>query len=917
MEHTSTGGMPQFVLKRIQTLLDYTDSFEIFVIEYYDYGQHFPVQRNQLKELLGNNFYSLGENKMRVMEIIRTEEIDIVHLDEMPELMNNDRLFNDLYRKDRKWRIVETCHNSSFRPNAEKRFYPDLYAFCTPWHESIFANMDAEFVTIPYPIDKKDSFAGFKGKHVLNVGLWTKGKNQAEGIEIARKYPDFKFHFVGNQAGNFQDYWEPLMKDLPPNVKVWGERKDIDSFMEMADIFMFNSTLELNPLVLREAISYGLPIIARNLPQYGGMYDDYINPIDTDLNKLKCNYKVPTDCTSLTFALRHEEAYKKILELPMREQKPVIIQHFVDSPYLEIKGTDPLIDDESVSIILAHPNTDFRKELLNNCLSKLKTHKILSVNYPVGIDTQELCDYVIYTKENPLLYQNEFKDYNVAYYHWHINEKGEKQYTLFEKEHGYCVYTLMRNGVEYAKKLGYKKVNIINYDYELKKSTINENLKALDSNDFVVYRYTNLSYEENSYCSAFFSAKIDAILSFVRKFKDKKDYYSDGTSFNILEVKFFNFLHANDFKIKELLMADLRENNRVDIEGIDYTNEAQKNKVLIDKRVYVEFYDENENCIHNCHIDVNNWVKLNRKWFTKWKVKVWDEGILIYENTLNYEGKRVFIAFESSSLGDTLAWIPYVEEFRKKHNCTVICSTFWNNILDYPEIQFIERGVSVENIQGLYRLGYFYNPNGEPQVPHEVPMQKASSNILGLEYKEIKPRLKYPKVERKFKQICIGIHSTAQAKYWNNPTGWQEVVDYLIGKGYIVKLLSKEGFDYMGNRAPNGVILHPNGSIESVMEEMLKSELFIGIGSGLSWLSWSLNVPTAIISGFSEPFAEMTDCIRIAAPQGKCSGCFNRSRLDAGDWNWCPDHKGTDRQFECTKSISGQSVIDAISSFIS
>ena len=67
--------------------------------------------------------------------------------------------------------------------------------------------------------------------------------------------------------------------------------------MAAADIFMFNSTFELNPLVLREAIANGLPIIARNLPQYAGMYDDYINPIDTDLNTLECNYIVPTDNT--------------------------------------------------------------------------------------------------------------------------------------------------------------------------------------------------------------------------------------------------------------------------------------------------------------------------------------------------------------------------------------------------------------------------------------------------------------------------------------------------------------------------------------------------------------------------------------------------------------------------------------------
>jgi hypothetical protein len=60
---------------------------------------------------------------------------------------------------------------------------------------------------------------------------------------------------------------------------------------------------------------------------------------------------------------------------------------------------------------------------------------------------------------------------------------------------------------------------------------------------------------------------------------------------------------------------------------------------------------------------------------------------------LDLEGKKVFIAIDSRSLGDNLAWIPYVEEFRNKHNCTVVCSTFWNKILDYPEIEFVEPGL--------------------------------------------------------------------------------------------------------------------------------------------------------------------------------------------------------------------------------
>ncbi len=67
---------------------------------------------------------------------------------------------------------------------------------------------------------------------------------------------------------------------------------DVSNFIDLID--------EVNAQDCKPANK--LPIIARNLPQYDGMYDDYINPIDTDLNTLKCDYKVPTDNTSLTFA---------------------------------------------------------------------------------------------------------------------------------------------------------------------------------------------------------------------------------------------------------------------------------------------------------------------------------------------------------------------------------------------------------------------------------------------------------------------------------------------------------------------------------------------------------------------------------------------------------------------------------------
>jgi len=312
----------------------------------------------------------------------------------------------------------------------------------------------------------------------------------------------------------------------------------------------------------------------------------------------------------------------------------------------------------------------------------------------------------------------------------------------------------------------------------------------------------------------------------------------------------------------------------------------------------------------------NMWCKCSIEYFVDWKIEVYENGKLWRTHLYNAESKRVYIAFDSKALGDTLAWISYIDEFRKEHKCEVICSTFMNEMFvkEYPQIEFVKPGVSVENIYAMYSLGLFYKEDGNvnffknPTDPKLQTMQKMATDILGLNYKEIRPKITHKSVQKE-KQVTIAIHGTAQSKYWNNPNGWQEVVDWLNLKGYKVKLVSREGDGYMGNHHPKGIEQLTSGPIENVMEEMLKSELFIGIGSGLSWLAWGLGVKTMLISGFSYNWAEMRDCIRISAPKGKCEGCFNRIRLNPGDWNWCPDHKGTERQFECTKSIQPYMVI--------
>jgi len=341
----------------------------------------------------------------------------------------------------------------------------------------------------------------------------------------------------------------------------------------------------------------------------------------------------------------------------------------------------------------------------------------------------------------------------------------------------------------------------------------------------------------------------------------------------------------------------------------------------------VEFIDNNTGrIVYSTNVGNNCWCKCNVEYFVDWKINIYENGKMWHQHLYNAKDKRIYIALDSSALGDSLSWFPYVDEFRKKHNCNVIVSTFMNDMFidQYPQLEFVGPGTNVTDLYGMYGIGLFYNEDGtinglkNPTDPKTVTLQKMCSDILGLEYKEVKPKVRdiTKGLDLNVKQVCIGVFGTAQSKFWNNPTGWQDVVDWLNNRGYTVKLLSKEGDDYMGNKLPKGIIRHPKGPIERVMMEMKKSKAFIGIGSGLSWLSWSLNVPTVLISGFSYDWAEMQDCVRIASPKGKCEGCFNRIKLDGGDWNWCPDHKGTERQFECTKSITSEMVIKELEKFL-
>ena len=120
----------------------------------------------------------------------------------------------------------------------------------------------------------------------------------------------------------------------------------------------------------------------------------------------------------------------------------------------------------------------------------------------------------------------------------------------------------------------------------------------------------------------------------------------------------------------------------------------------------------------------------------------------------------------------------------------------------------------------------------------------------------------------------------------------------------------------MGNPTPYGVKKFKPTTLNTLINDMSTCEFFIGLGSGLTWLAWGINIPVILISGFSEKWSETKSNTSRVINENVCHGCFNKCRLDAADWNWCPILKDTDRMFECTKTITSKMVIEEINKII-
>ena len=292
--HLSTGGMPQYLYKLIEI---FNTQADVYCLEYSNISDEYVVQRNKIQKLLGSRYSRIDdhEDKSQFLQILDEICPDVIHFQDFVEFFLDRKICEHVYAYNRPWYIMETPHSSANVPS-DKYWLPDKLVMVNQWMADKFSDCGVPTDVLEYPIEhferrisraEAQEILGLDPgkKHVINVGLFTPGKNQGELISFASQMLDLsvEFHFIGNTAVNFQEYWQPLVSNLPENCRVWGERGDVEIFYQAADLFVFNSTWELNPIVIKECLSWQLPILMRRLTPYGDFYDT--DPLVTYLEK--------------------------------------------------------------------------------------------------------------------------------------------------------------------------------------------------------------------------------------------------------------------------------------------------------------------------------------------------------------------------------------------------------------------------------------------------------------------------------------------------------------------------------------------------------------------------------------------------------------------------------------------------------
>lgn len=275
---------------------------------------------------------------------------------------------------------------------------------------------------------------------------------------------------------------------------------------------------------------------------------------------------------------------------------------------------------------------------------------------------------------------------------------------------------------------------------------------------------------------------------------------------------------------------------------------------------------------------------------------------------------KYLLKTNSGALGDTIGFMPYAQKWAEKKGIHVDVAVGKPEMFDNSFYQ----NINIISTDGLndstYNRKFFF------EYLFDRPLQKGYSDQFGLEFEETPARLSKSGMNRPMKEryIVLGVQTTAQCKYWNYPGGWEKLCSMIKSMGITpvaVDLHEVFGIEGHWNSLPSNSVKKVGMNFKEVMRWIEHSELFVGVSSGLSWVAYGLGKKVVMITGTTEDGNEFSINNTVVANRSVCNGCFNKPHLhkfNSGNWLWCPINGDTDKQFECTKTITPETVMKSI-----
>lgn len=301
-----------------------------------------------------------------------------------------------------------------------------------------------------------------------------------------------------------------------------------------------------------------------------------------------------------------------------------------------------------------------------------------------------------------------------------------------------------------------------------------------------------------------------------------------------------------------------------------------------------------------------------------WQVEVYLSGELVFQHDFDPAEQEVLFDIYDVPLGSGLMLLPYIQAFQAKHHCKAVCraSKPFQEVIRkyYPDIQ-LQEAVSEDTYAAYYLGAWQEGPYAIPDGAGIIPWNYIGRTLLNLNYDPeialLVPQGRPPVKER---YVCIGVQASSLKKYWHYPQGWDVIVEALKEMGYRVLCIDKEpvyyGDDYVMKKPDNVEDFTGEYSLLERINQLAYADFYIGMSSGLAWLARAVGTPVVCISGHSLPQTEFPTPYRVIN-RNVCHGCYNEPD---GFWakSVCPHHGGTEREFECTKMIAPQQVMEKI-----